>query len=174
MLLPRLESSRLSPLLAARDVSAARRGGCFRRLISFLSETNRGCLELVKLGITTFILMIRIFRLFFIEFSKILQSFECTQYVSAATHVACSRRSNSRAREKNSRRIKKEGRLEGERGREGRKGEGTSLALSPPPPPPPPVLPVYNLTRSPITAVLYYLNAWNTLPHTRETTPCIS
>ena len=47
------------------------------------------------------------------------------------THVACSRRSNSRAREKNSRRIKKEGRLEGERG----KGEGTFLALAPPSPP---------------------------------------
>ena len=73
------ENSRLSLLLAARDVSAARRGGCFRRLISFLSETNHGCLELVKLGITTFILMIRIFRLLFIEFSQILQSFECTR-----------------------------------------------------------------------------------------------
>ena len=61
------------------------------------------------------------------------------------THVACSRRSNSRAREKNSRRIKKEGRLEGERGREGRKGKGgrgkgeggrgKGLSLLSPPPP---------------------------------------
>ena len=100
------ENSSFSSLLAARDVSAARGDGCFRRLISSLLETNRGCSELVKLGITTFILMIRIFRLLFIEFSQILQSFECTQHVSAATHLACSRRSNSRAREKNSRRIK--------------------------------------------------------------------
>ena len=42
---------------------------------------------------------------------------------------------------------KNEGRLEGERGRE---------------------LPVYNLTRSPLTAALYYLNAWNRLGCPRE------
>ena len=88
VLLPRCENSRLSSLLAAGNVSAARRDGCFRRL----TTTNRGCLELVKLGITTFILMIRIFRLLFIEFSQILQSFKCTQHVSAVTHIACSRR----------------------------------------------------------------------------------
>ena len=44
--------------------------------------------------------------------------------------ITCSRRSDSRAREKNSR--KKEGRLDGERGRE------LSLSLLTPPPPPPP------------------------------------
>ena len=39
-----------------------------------------------------------------------------------------------------------------------------SLALAPPPPSPPlPHFPVYNLTRSPLTAALYYLNAWNRL-----------
>ena len=32
---------------------------------------------------------------------------------------------------------------------------------------PPPVFPVYNLTRSPLTAALYYLNAWNKLFQTR-------
>ena len=88
VLLPRCENSRLSSLLAAGNVSAARRDGCFRRL----TTTNRGCLELVKLGITTFILMIRIFRLHFIEFSQILQSLKCTQHVSAVTLIACSRR----------------------------------------------------------------------------------
>ena len=35
---------------------------------------------------------------------------------------------------------------------------------SPPPhSPPPPVFPVYNLTLSPLTAALYYRNAWNRL-----------
>ena len=29
--------------------------------------------------------------------------------------------------------------------------------------PPPLIFPVYNLTRSPLTAALYYLNAWNRL-----------
>ena len=129
------ENSRLSSLLPARDVPAARRDGCFWTLISFLLETNRGCSELVNLGITSSILTIRIFRLLFTEFSQILQSFECTQHVSATTHIACSRRSNSRGREKNSQRIKKEGRLEGERGREGRKEEGgREFPCSPPPP----------------------------------------
>ena len=33
----------------------------------------------------------------------------------------------------------------------------------PPPPHSPPVFPVYNLTLSPLTAALYYLNAWNRL-----------
>ena len=65
--------------------------------------------------------------------------------------LACSRRSDSRAREKNSRRKKNEGRLEGERGKEGCRSR------------PHPVFPVYNLTRSPLTAALYYLNAWNRL-----------
>ena len=41
-----------------------------------------------------------------------------------------------------------------------------ALALAPPPRSPPPVFPVYNLTRSPLTAALYYLNAWNRLDHT--------
>ena len=35
--------------------------------------------------------------------------------------------------------------------------------LSISPPSPPLVFPVYNLTRSPLTAALYYLNAWNRL-----------
>ena len=38
-----------------------------------------------------------------------------------------------------------------------------SLALAPIPLLVPPVFPVYNLTRSPLTAALYYLNAWNRL-----------
>ena len=38
-------------------------------------------------------------------------------------------------------------------------------------PPPRPVFPVYNLSRSPFTAVLYYLNAWNRLSfHWRQST----
>ena len=41
----------------------------------------------------------------------------------------------------------------------GGKREGF-LALGPPPPS---VFPVYNLTRSPLTAALNYLNAWNRL-----------
>ena len=69
---------------------------------------------------------------------------------NAPAWLACSRRSDSRVREKNSRRKKNEGRLEGERGRE-------------PHPPPPPILPVYNLTHSPLTATLYCLSAWNRL-----------
>ena len=44
---------------------------------------------------------------------------------------------------------------------EGEKGETRSLVLAPPPPPP--VSSVYNLTRSPLTPALYYLNAWNRL-----------
>ena len=52
---------------------------------------------------------------------------------------------------------KNEGSLERERERE--------LSMSRPPPPgsPSPVFPVYNLIRSPLTAALYYLNAWNRL-----------
>ena len=34
---------------------------------------------------------------------------------------------------------------------------------SPPPPHSPPVFPVYNLTLSPLTSALFYLNAWNRL-----------
>ena len=62
--------------------------------------------------------------------------------------LACSRRLDSRARKKNLRRKKNEGRLEGGRGREPRS--------HPPPPPsrPPLVFTVYNLTRSPMTATL--------------------
>ena len=63
--------------------------------------------------------------------------------------LACSRRLDSRAREK-----KNEGRLEGERGRE------LPRSRPPPVPFPPPVFPVYNLTRSLFTAALYYLNAY--------------
>ena len=51
---------------------------------------------------------------------------------------------------------KNEGRLEGERGRE------PVLSLSPPFPSSH-VFPVYNLTRSQLSAALYYLNAWNRL-----------
>ena len=40
-----------------------------------------------------------------------------------------------------------------------------SLALAPLPP----VFPVYSLIRSPLTATLYYLNAWNGLPVDRTT-----
>ena len=54
-------------------------------------------------------------------------------YLSATCMLACSRRSDSRAREKNSR-SKKEN-----------------------------VFPVYNLTCSPLAAVLYHLNTWNRL-----------
>ena len=46
---------------------------------------------------------------------------------------------------------------------EAKKKKEGSLALAPPPVPRPPVFPVYNLTRSPLTAALYYLNAWNRL-----------
>ena len=63
--------------------------------------------------------------------------------------LACSGRSDSRAREKNSRRKKKRGETRGG------KGERTAFR------PPPPVFPVYNLTRSLLTSALYYLNAWN-------------
>ena len=56
--------------------------------------------------------------------------------VSPIFKLACSRRSDSRARDKNSRREKNEGRLEGERGR-------------PPSLPPPPIFRVYNLTSLP-------------------------
>ena len=83
----------------------------------------------------------------------------CQSFSNVVTYeiVACSRRSDSRAREKNSRgkpkKKKDEGRLEGERG----------FRFPRFPPRPPPVFPVYNLTRSPLTATLYYLNAWNTL-----------
>ena len=73
-------------------------------------------------------------------------------------NLACSRFSDSKAREKNSRK-KNEGRLEGERGRE--------LIISLSPPLYPPVFLVYNLTRSPLTASLYYLNAWNRLLQTQ-------
>ena len=65
--------------------------------------------------------------------------------------VACSRRSDSRVRKKNSRRKKK---------REMNRGGKGKRVLSPPPFPP--VFPVYNLTRFPLTAVLY-LNALNRL-----------
>ena len=64
----------------------------------------------------------------------------------------CSRGSDCRAREKNSRREKKRGETRR------RKGERTLAPL-----PHPPGIPVYNLTRSPLTATLYYLNAWNRL-----------
>ena len=60
--------------------------------------------------------------------------------------LACSRRSDIRAREK----IHEEK----------KRGE-TGLSLSFPLPPP--VFPVYNLTRTPLTAALYYLNTWNGL-----------
>ena len=68
--------------------------------------------------------------------------------------LACSRRSDSRAPEKNSRRKKK--RVE----TRGGKGERTFSRSTPPPPP---VFPVYNSTRLPLTPALYYLNAWNRL-----------
>ena len=55
---------------------------------------------------------------------------------SSVNLLACSMRSDSRAREKNSRRKKNEGRLEGERGRK----RVLSLSLSHPPP----LFPVYN------------------------------
>ena len=70
--------------------------------------------------------------------------------------IVCSRRSDSRALEKNSGR-KKKGRLEGERGGNFSRSR----------PPSPAVFPVYNLTRSPLTAALYYLNAWNRLVNRR-------
>jgi len=61
--------------------------------------------------------------------------------------LACSSRSDSRARGKKfTKKKNNEGRLDS-RSR----------------PPPSPVFSVYNLTRSPLTAALYYLNAWNRL-----------
>ena len=75
-------------------------------------------------------------------------------------NLACSRRSDSKASKKNSRK-KNDGRLEGERGRE------CVTSLSPPLPPPPTVFLVYNLTRAPLTASLYYLNPWNRLLQTQ-------
>ena len=76
--------------------------------------------------------------------------------------VACSRRSDSRAGEKNSRGKPKKKKTRGDQ-----RGKGGENAFSrfrfPRPPPAPPVFPVYNLTRSPLTATLYYLNAWNRL-----------
>ena len=68
---------------------------------------------------------------------------------NAPAWLACSRRSDSRAREKNSQRKKKWGETRGG------KGEGTSS--------PPSVLPVYTLTHYPLTGALYYLSAWNRL-----------
>ena len=87
-----------------------------------------------------------------------------TTWKCQISQLACSRRSDSRAREKNSRRKQKRGET---RGRRGERTRSRSLALAPPPvlPPPLPVFPVYNLTRSPFTAELYYLNAWNRLFH---------
>ena len=76
----------------------------------------------------------------------------------AGSRLACSRRSDSRARGKNSRRKKKRGetsREKGEGGGEEREG-GRVLLLSP--------LSLF-LTRSPLTAALYYLNVWNRLDH---------
>ena len=61
--------------------------------------------------------------------------------------VACSRRSDSRAREKNSRRKTK---------KQGRQEEESSS-------PPLPVVPVYNVNRFSLTAAFYYLNALNRL-----------
>lgn len=59
-----------------------------------------------------------------------------------------------KGREKNSPRKKKDGETRGG------KGEGKS---SPPPSFPSPRFPIYKLTRSPLTAALYYLKAWNRL-----------
>ena len=74
----------------------------------------------------------------------------------AGSRLACSRRSDSRARGKNSRRKKKRGETSREKGGgEGREG-GRVLLLSP--------LSLF-LTRSPLTAALYYLNVWNRLDH---------
>ena len=63
--------------------------------------------------------------------------------------LACSRRSDSEAQEKNSRKI-----IEVRKGNKGRELEGNAFPRSYPilpsfPPPPCPVFPVYNLTRSP-------------------------
>ena len=63
--------------------------------------------------------------------------------------LACSRRSDSGAQEKNSRKI-----IEVRKGNKGRELEGNAFPRSYPilpsfPPPPCPVFPVYNLTRSP-------------------------
>ena len=45
----------------------------------------------------------------------------------------------------------------------------TSVPSLLPPQPPPPFFPVYSLIRSPPTAALYYLNAWNGLLVERTT-----
>ena len=77
--------------------------------------------------------------------------------------LACSRRSDSRAQEKNSRRKKNR---RATRGGKGQRTRSLVLAL-----PPPSVFPVYKLTRSPFTAALYDLNAWNRLSfHWRQST----
>ena len=69
--------------------------------------------------------------------------------ITVITHLAWSRRSDSRAR----RSIRSE--LNCTPGKRG----ASSLALAPPSP----VFPVYNLTRFLLTAALFYLKAWNRL-----------
>ena len=71
--------------------------------------------------------------------------------ITVITHLAWSRRSDSRAR----RSIRSE--LNCTPGKRG----GGSFSLAPPPPSP--VFPVYNLTRFLLTAALFYLKAWNRL-----------
>ena len=71
--------------------------------------------------------------------------------ITVITHLAWSRRSDSRAW----RSIRSE--LNCTPGKRG----ASSLALAPPPPSP--VFPVYNLTRFLLTAALFYLKAWNRL-----------
>ena len=57
------------------------------------------------------------------------------------------------------RKLHEENKKKNEGSLEGKAGENSRSR----PTPPPPVFPVYHLTRSPLTAALYYLNAWNRL-----------
>ena len=73
------------------------------------------------------------YQIYFWPWGILHDNLECV--IVAWAQIACSRRSDSRAREKNSRRKKNDG----------------------------------NLTRSPLTAALYYLNAWNRLERKAST-----
>ena len=70
--------------------------------------------------------------------------------ITVITHLAWSRRSDSRARRS----------IGSELNCTPGKRAASSLALAPPPSP---VFPVYNLTRFLLTAALFYLKAWNRL-----------
>ena len=74
---------------------------------------------------------------------RLVRKYQLEHYFLRLLLVACSRRSDSRAQEQNSRKEKKRGETRGG------KGEKMPFSRSRSPPVPPPVCPVYNLTRSP-------------------------